>query len=149
MKTKKVLFYLFLLTFSFSASFCSKYEEGPTVSFIPKTQRIANTWSLDARFKNGTEESLSSSDMKTTLTFTEDGDAEGAYTDGGFTYKGTGTWEFSDDKEEITVVITYSGFGFSITDEKTYKILKLKSDELWLEYTEDDGDKMEYHFEPA
>lgn len=149
MKTRKLVYPILLVLIVFSFSYCKKYEEGPTISVVPKNQRVANAWTLEAKFKNGTEQQVSDVERKSTLTLTADGKAEGKYTDGSFSYSGDGTWEFSEDKEEITIIITYSGFGMSGTDNKTYKILKLKSNELWLEYIDGDGDKIEYHYEPA
>jgi len=49
-----------------------------------------------------------------------------------------GTWEFDDSKEHLITKFSYSLLGQTTTTTVTYKILRLKSNEMWLE--EQDGD---------
>jgi hypothetical protein len=57
---------------------------------------------------------------------------------------GSGTWEFNDDQTEVITKITYVLGG---TETDTFKILRLKEEELWLENNQD-GDVVETHYEP-
>jgi hypothetical protein len=57
---------------------------------------------------------------------------------------GSGTWEFNNDKTDVITKITYTIGG---TETDTFKILRLKEVELWLENNQD-GNVVETHYEP-
>jgi len=55
------------------------------------------------------------------------------------------TWEFSDDKEKLIYYMTYEMLGTTYTDTTESTILRLTSNEMWLEQV-DGTDKTEYHY---
>ncbi|MFN6943600.1 MAG: lipocalin family protein [Cytophagaceae bacterium] len=142
---KKIILWSLLIATTFTLSFCKKYEEGPAISLIPKKQRMANTWKYDKIIKNGNQQHLSSIDRNITLTLESNGDAEGQYSDGGFSYKAPGTWIFDENKDKVTISLKHPWH----TDTKTYDIIRLKRSELWLVYIDSSNDKWEYHWIPA
>lgn len=125
----------------FVLSACGKYEEGPKFSLASKKARVVNKWKLEESFTNGEKDELDEDDRALRVEFTKDGAV--TYSANGFAL--AGKWEFSDDKEELKISFNY-GLG---TEVSTYKILKLKSKEMWLEETDEDGDKYEIHYVSA
>jgi hypothetical protein len=113
---------------------CKKYPDGPTISLASKKARFANTWKISAILINGVEQSFYSSS-------TWDVKKDGTWIDTDVSSSDTGTWAFSSDKESVTISYTDN------SSADTYKILKLKSKELWLEETSG-TDKFEVHYEP-
>jgi len=116
---------------------CGKYEEGPAVSFRSKKARIEGDWKLVKQIVDGKEETLDADDKDDVFKFNKDGTYE--LTDPG---NGTekGKWTFNDGKESLT--ITESSSGFAIVA----KILKLKNNEMWLEF-DFFGSKSTQHYE--
>ncbi|XOV67828.1 MAG: lipocalin family protein [Fluviicola sp.] len=107
---------------------CNKYEDGPAVSLRTKKERVANIWQIENAYRNG--ENVTEDYDEFTLLLRKDGDAELAalYSAGDFTleYETQGTWEFANDKENLSM-------DFENDDaDRTYQILRLKEDELWL-----------------
>ena len=126
---------------------CSPYEEGPAISLRSRTERLCNEWRLTRLYINGTEQTLSSFDQQTTLEFKDNGTINYSYAvmdSTAIVITGSGTWEFNDDQTEVFTTITYTLGG---TEKDTFKILRLKEEELWLENNED-GDVVETHYEP-
>ena len=126
---------------------CSPYEEGPAISLRSRTERLCNEWRLTRLYINGTEQTLSSFDQQTTLEFEDNGTVNYSYAvmdSTAIVITGSGTWEFNDDQTEVFTTITYTLGG---TEKDTFKILRLKEEELWLENNED-GDVVETHYEP-
>jgi len=126
---------------------CSPYEEGPAISLRSRTERLCNEWRLTRLYINGTEQTLSSFDQQTTLEFKDNGTVNYSYAvmdSTAIVITGSGTWEFNDDQTEVFTTITYTLGG---TEKDTFKILRLKEEELWLENNED-GDVVETHYEP-
>ncbi len=162
----KLVMALVLMT-ALSVSSCRKYEEGPLISLRSKTKRLANNWDLEELSGNtpleqiyveqGYAMSTRLVDYDIEFDFQEDGDftmeaeylVEFSYEDDdyGFDYEYTesfrvkinGDWEFSSDKEDIEIDFDPSEYGayFETFRSRTYKIIKLASDELILE--SDDG----------
>lgn len=136
MKTVKNLFVLLMIGGAFAS--CGKYEDGPKISLASKKGRMVNEWKLVSVSQNGIALNLAG------ITWVTDVKKDGSYIDtysSAFgSYSNTGTWSFSSDKESVT--FTENGSSSAIT----YKILRLKSKELWLEET-DGLDKYEYHYE--
>jgi len=113
---------------------CEKYEEGPTISLVPRSERVENTWVVDRAYEDG--EDVTSSYDQYELTLTQDG---AATLEADYTFFGTeietstdGTWEFTNDEENISF-----DYEDDIADG-TYQILKLTQDEFWLRKTGDD-----------
>ena len=126
---------------------CSPYEEGPAISLRSRTERLCNEWRLTRLYINGTEQTLSSFDQQTTLEFEDNGTVNYSYAvmdSTAIVITGSGTWEFNDDQTEVFTTITYTLGG---TEKDTFKILRLKEEELWLENNQD-GDVVETHYEP-
>ena len=126
---------------------CSPYEEGPAISLRSRTERLDNEWRLTRLYINGTEQTLSSFDQQTTLEFKDNGTVNYSYAvmdSTAIVITGSGTWEFNDDQTEVFTTITYTLGG---TEKDTFKILRLKEEELWLENNQD-GDVVETHYEP-
>ncbi len=126
---------------------CSPYEEGPAISLRSRTERLCNEWRLTRLYINGTEQTLSSFDQQTTLEFKDNGTVNYSYAvmdSTAIVITGSGTWEFNDDETEVFTTITYTLGG---TEKDTFKILRLKEEELWFENNED-GDVVETHYEP-
>lgn len=125
---------------------CSPYEEGPAISLRSRTERLDNEWRLTRLYINGTEQTLSSFDQQTTLEFEDNGTVNYSYAvmdSTAIVITGSGTWEFNDDQTEVFTTITYTLGG---TEKDTFKILRLKEEELWFENNED-GDVVETHYE--
>ena len=126
---------------------CSPYEEGPAISLRSRTERLCNEWRLTRLYINGTEQTLSSFDQQTTLEFEDNGTVNYSYAvmdSTAIVITGSGTWEFNNDQTEVFTTITYTLGG---TEKDTFKILRLKEEELWLENNQD-GDVVETHYEP-
>ena len=126
---------------------CSPYEEGPAISFRSRTERLCNEWRLTRLYINGTEQTLSAFDQQTTLEFKKNGTVNYSYAvmdSTAIVITGSGTWEFNNDQTEVFTTITYTLGG---TEKDTFKILRLKEEELWFENNED-GDVVETHYEP-
>jgi len=107
---------------------CKKYDDGPTVSLVSKTNRLDNTWEVDKAYDEGKD--VTSSYNQYTLKLTKSGSASltAKYTYGPFSYEGTtnGTWVFQNSKEDIKL-------DFDDNDaDATYEILRLTSNELWV-----------------
>lgn len=124
---------------------CGKYEEGPNISFRSKKARIANDWVLDEMYINGELQNLSAESRSIIYSLTKDGKIKTQVSFLGQLLEATGNWEFYDNKEELKTSITYT-FLISYTDVKIFKILRLKEKELWLERTEQNGNKVEYRY---
>lgn len=139
-------FIVFGMISSFSS--CKKYEDGPSLSVASKKGRVANNWKMEAEYKNGVQQQLDADDLAYRIEFSKDGAVTEKFTDTGtgVVSSYTGTWDFSSDKETLTTTITY---GPGDIDVETYKILRLKSNELWLEQTDSNGNKTEIHFVAA
>jgi len=126
---------------------CSPYEDGPAISLRSRTERLCNEWRLTRLYINGTEQTLSSFDQQTTLEFKDNGTVNYSYAvmdSTAIVITGSGTWEFNDDQTEVFTTVTYTLGG---TEKDTFKILRLKEEELWLENNQD-GDVVETHYEP-
>ena len=141
MNTRIFVSLIMALLLSFSFMGCKKYDEGPLISFIPKDERVANTWIVEKAFDDGND--VTGNFDEYTLTLTEDNDAQlvANYTILGveFEFDTEGTWSFEDKKERIKM-----DFENDAADA-TYEILKLKEKELWLREV---GDDLELRLEP-
>ena len=120
---------------------CSKYEEGPLISFRSKKARIANTWQIEQALEDG--EDVTENYDQYELEMLDDGDASLAalYTVGDLTfeYETSGTWEFEDSKEQLLLDFEDDNA------DRLYDILRLKENELWLKEA---GGSTELHLKP-
>jgi hypothetical protein len=109
---------LIMITTVFSS--CKKYPDGPMLSLASKKSRLVNTWKMTEALVNG--QSYTTSTTVTVFDIKKDD----TYTNG----TETGTWAFSSDKTSVT--FTPNG---GVIPAYTSKILKLKSNALWLQQT--------------
>lgn len=132
---KKIAFLGFVLSLGTASvlTSCSKYEEGPKLTLLSKKNRLTNDWKLTAiADSNGT--SLDMTGFSTTMSLENDGAFSGNsnYTAFGqqvFNYDVTGTWEFTDDKETLTLT-TLTVNTQSTNDISKMTIVRLANDEL-------------------
>lgn len=103
--------------FAMTISGCKKYDEGGRLSAANK--RIVNKWKVDNAIDLEDGSNITADFNGEVWEFTKDKE----YKENG-TLKGTYT--LSEDK--LTLIILETGGG-----SDSYKILKLKSDEMWLE----------------
>lgn len=99
---------------------CSKYEEGPIISFQSKEKRLINTWELSEILYNGENHEYVGN-----YTFVFNEDSTGTYSNGYnvFYIK----WKFDEDKKNLLVSGINSGaYEYS-------EIIRLTKDELWLQ----------------
>lgn len=162
MKKIVLLSTMFILV-AFLFNGCSKFEEGPGISLKSKKARLANTWSIEKIINQDTGDEMTVMEMfaggedtedlgfdmelDLQLSFEKDGNMEMimAYSIFGMSFESSapGTWEFVGDTG-LEVTIDMSGMDMEgetntdATDPETmeYNILRLASNELWLEYAE-------------
>lgn len=125
---------------------CGKYEDGPKISLASKKARIINNWQYEEIYKNGNLQTLNSDDMNSSIEFKKNDEMTIITTAGSISSNYQGTWDLSSDKEYIDIQYTVSFLGLSSTYNMSYKILRLKSNELWLEYTDATNTIWEYHY---
>lgn len=124
---KNLLSVSFILTLVIFAAACGKYEEGPSLSLRSKKARVANEWKIAYAYDFKDQEETTSDYTGESWEFTKDGmfiERESDIVDD------AGTWDFINDKEEITISIG--------TDIDKYKILRLKENEMWLKDHEEE-----------
>ncbi len=127
---------LFLLFTAVSLLACSKYEEGGA-SLASKKSRLVNHWKTVQITTNGYD--ITGLNLITDVTITEDntiifnGELLGSPT------TSTGKWVFSNDKKNV--LITNSDGSLD-----TYEIVMLQKDESKFRHTDQDGNKLFYHF---
>jgi hypothetical protein len=115
-KTKIYLFLSIAVIISLAITSCGKYEDGPGFSLLTKTARMTNKWEL----KSVDGEIIPAGEI--VWEFKKDGEATISY--GGLGTE-TGTWEFSDDKEDLSLTVSGS--------TTNLKIRRLTNKELWVE----------------
>ena len=111
---------------------CSKYPDGPLLSFRSREERVANTWKIDNYKVNGSDYTSLLSGY--TETFTKDG---------GYSYNwgsahGSGTWVFGNKDEKIVLT------GTDNQSDYVLEILKLEEKQFWYSYM-DGNDLKEFH----
>ena len=123
---------LFLMVFAIS---CTKYEEGPKISFLSDSKRLCQQWALVSYYDSSTGETNTNSveDATEVSTFSEDG--TGVTTVSSFLgpVDLSFTCSFIDDTQ---LEITISGLATS-----TETITKLSSKELWTRSSNGDVQK--------
>jgi hypothetical protein len=131
-KMKKIQLLLLLAVLAIGVSSC-KYEEGPFISFIPKVERVSNTWVVDQAVVNGVS-STSISGFKE-ITFFKEGACQIIYTALTLEYAYGGTWAFDDEKAGI-VINTTDDLTHLLSYGNTWTILHLKEDVLKVSYSQ-------------
>ncbi len=134
-----------LVALAFVAASCGKYEDGPGFSLASKEARVINVWSLDEEFENGVAQELTADDKDDYIEFMKDGKAVFTWVTSSGSANFDATWEFSDDKEKLIYYMTYEMLGTTYTDTTESTILRLTSNEMWLEQV-DGSTTTEYHY---
>ncbi len=129
----------------FALSSCGKYDDGPAFSLASKKSRVVNTWKIDKEFINGTEQTLTADDKDDYIEFKKDGNMTMTQVSGSVSSTTSGTWDFDSKKENLVITFSYSYLGQTITSTSTAKILRLKSNEMWVEETEN-GNTVKYYY---
>jgi len=134
-----------LVALAFVAASCGQYEDGPGFSLATKEARVINVWSLDAEIENGVDQEVTADDKDDYIEFMEDGKAVFTWVTTGGTGTFDATWELTDDNEKLTYYMSYELGGITYTDTTESTILRLTSNEMWLEQV-DGSDITEYHY---
>jgi len=110
------------------ATGCKKYEDGPGVSLVPRTERIANTWVIDKAYADGQDVTSDYDQYVLTLTTSGGATLVAEYTILGviLSFETTGTWSFANDQEDLVL-----DFENDAADA-TYRITRLTREELWM-----------------
>ncbi len=125
---------------------CKKYEEGPTISFRSRKERVANTWKVEKYMVGGNDQttSFNNTNPNYKIKLEKDGVAQLSYSAFGLNTTIDGTWDLITNDEELQ-----TKFGNTTA---TSTILKLKEKELWLVDkgdANDPSDDAEMHLVPA
>jgi hypothetical protein len=131
--------YLLLLSILLSAVSCKKYPEGPLLSLKSKKARLAGEWQLEKVIRNGNDSTAYfiaylGSNYRLIIKKHEVYWVQG-------NFPGDGTWRLDDKKEIIYFKPTSAS-----APESAYDILRLKSRELWLKNTDENGNITETHY---
>ena len=111
---------------------CNKYEEGPAISLISKTERLANIWKVENYKVDGTDyTSLVSG-------YIEVFSKSGAYSYSWGVISNEGTWEFQNGDMEVKLT------GNDNQTSRVLHILRLENKALWYYYM-DGEERHEYH----
>ena len=129
--TTRIILVLFAVVLT--ATSCSKYEDGPTLSLFSREDRVTNSWIYTTAYRNGLiitlgEQTLSQQYDESTIGFADDGRFSfvDVYRDT-TTIRGDGYWKFIEDDEKLQ--LTYDSTGLI----RTLKINRLERSFLWLE----------------
>jgi len=134
-----------LIMVAFVAVSCGKYEDGPEISLLPKESRMVNTWKIDEVFENGVSQTVTAEEKDDYFEAKKGGDLSYTIVSSGSTTTFNGTWEFTADDANVRMTYTGSYFGLPFTVDETYTILRLTSDELWIEQL-NGSDTDEWHY---
>lgn len=117
---------------TFTVTSCNKYEDGPKISLLTKKARLCGDWALEAYLVNDVDQTAN---YQTAMGANYEWDIEkdGTYKIlGNFT--DNGTWELGEDKDDVRFLSSTAN-----STEISYRILRLKSKELWLRHTASNG----------
>jgi hypothetical protein len=138
---KKSIAIICSLLFLFS---CSKYPDGPSISFRTAKSRLTNTWVINTAYENGEEKTadFNAAFAGYTLTIKKDETYFLSYSPFSVgSYSESGVWTFNGDKTQVTFQKNSS------SDQTTWTIDKLESKELWAKYV-DGSTTYEVHLVP-
>ena len=130
-------FFLAILSVAFILTSCKKYDEGPAFSLMTKKARISGEWRVEQEISSSGDVQLVQS--QEVLVINKSGSFEIV---DDFKTEIIGTWDFIKDKEYVA--FTYKD-DEGVNNIVEYKIIRLKSRELWLK---DDQGK-QYNYVPA
>jgi hypothetical protein len=130
-KMKKTFLYLFVI--NLISTSCSKYSDGPSLSFVSKKARLCNDWVLLTELRN--EEDATDETVTVKMAIDKDGTYSIASTydalgqlQGNYSF---GNWAFGDSKD---VLYFYENINNDVDDEptRTFKIKELRNKQLKL-----------------
>tara|TARA_B110000003_G_C16580222_1_gene507796 strand:- start:569 stop:1054 length:486 start_codon:yes stop_codon:yes gene_type:complete len=109
-KVTNKIFFLFILSSIILISGCKKYDDGPSISFLTKTQRLTGDWEVKEWIVDNIDQ-IGYSINYIEMEFDKDGDLKWRinelYNDGIITEWrneiSEGEWEFSAGKDEIEI----------------------------------------------
>ena len=149
MKFIKLSTSLFLL---FAILSCSKYEEGPSFTLIGKTTRLCQKWRPIQYVDGITGEIFDIDSDGSFIEFLKDGklffkDVD-YFSQAGIDVAG-GTWNFSEDKTQVTFNYVVTSVAVDVTQTCTITKMKINSLALvlsssWVGY--ESGDKIYYEY---
>lgn len=128
---------------------CGKYEDGPNFSLKSEQSRLARKWRINlayySEFTDSPEKGINQGDIwkRFTVEFTKNGNytINNTSQDLGKKTVETGTYQFSDDNIKIVTtgveIITSTDDNSVISETAkttTWRIMKLKRNELWVWY---------------
>lgn len=128
--TKKI--FLFAVALLFLTTSCSKYEFGPAISFVNRTDRITNSWSYANVYRNGLDITTGENSLDQIYSNSSIGlaiDGRFSFVDDfrdSVTIQGDGNWEFIENDEKLQLIYDDSRM-------RTLKITRLERSFLWLE----------------
>jgi len=132
-----------VLSFALIFGSCSKYEDGPFISFRSKQERLINTWAYTLVLRNGANVTFGAVDGSINYAASEIGFNDEMrfsdifYLDSLYTQR-DGDWVFNDKKKEVH--LTYDDNG----ETRTFRITRLKEKDL---HFEEDFDNNLYEYE--
>ncbi len=130
---KKIILIILTITAILS---CKKYEDGPVISLRTKKMRLINKWKINETQKY-INKSQPTNNTDTTYQSISANYIQFENHNIYSTPNDTGQWEFYDNKNKIIITLNQ--------DKDTFKILRLKNKELWLQANTDTG-KIEQHY---
>jgi len=155
---KKLSIYLVLVLAVLSG--CKKYEDGPLISLRSKEKRLCQKWELNKMEYNGQSQTINAGMGYFYWDIDKNGSIEQSIDLNGVTESMTAEWEWSEDKESIYIIepltkdgrntLFYTPFknnsGVNVDLRTEFQIIKLKYDELILEFSEA-GDHIRMEFD--
>ncbi|MDR2407280.1 MAG: DUF5004 domain-containing protein, partial [Bacteroidales bacterium] len=118
-----------------------RYEEGPFINFTGVEKRIRGSWSMSNVYKNGEETNTESPTVVETknaeYAFYKNGLLNIKYIENNIVKESSGSWEFGNKKKTIRVVFLNQYYNIS----REYEIVKFKTNELKLRFTDENGVK--------
>lgn len=129
---KKTIIIAFSLILIIILTSCNTYDYGPTFSFRSAESRLEGEWKLDKALVDDKINPLIFEEEKNYLyKFVEGGTVIKTKTSNGTTLLTlTGTWNFDEDKQFLTLFFEESIISSSNT--RTFKILRLTNSSLWM-----------------
>ena len=138
----RIFLVIALITTVFTA--CKKYEDGPMISLRSKKARLCGDWKIESYTEVG-RDSTTAFTAENGANWVIDIEKDGKYKIAG-TYPEAGTWSMGEHKDDVTFDPSTPSVP---TDDRTYRILKLKNKSLWLKQTQPNGDAFIWHLQPA
>lgn len=124
------------ILFVFGLYGCNKYQEGPKFSLLTKKSRMVNHWQLKLAKANG--ESWTPFFPLKEIELFDDNNQISTFSTLNVETELEGQWEFVNQKEELKLI-------YANGQSQSYRITKLKKDELNIYYNSNDTlYKLEY-----